>query len=103
MRGMKKTLVIAIVLAALCGGSLFTHLWYRTDDLSLRYNLWKVGLGPAPDHLAWSLMADGHGAPLRGMTKDEIKALFPGAHEGPSHEGSLHEYEKQYNKVGHPR
>jgi hypothetical protein len=96
---MKQTLGVALFVFAFGGASIFTELWYRTDDLSLRYNIWKVGLWPRPDSLAWSLMADSHGVYLKGMTKDEIKALFPGAHEGPSHFGEpLYKYEEQYNQ-----
>lgn len=96
---MKHVLAIFVFLIAFDSGSALGHLYERTDDLSLRYNLWKVGLWPAPDHLACSLMADDRGLYIKGMSKDEIMALFPGAHEGPAHAGEwLHDYEAQYEK-----
>jgi hypothetical protein len=96
---MKYLLAIFVFITAFCGTALLSHLDKRGDDLSLRYNLWKTGLWPAPDHLAWSLYVDGSGSFIRGMSKDEIKALFPGAHEGPAHEGEwLHDYEERYVK-----
>jgi hypothetical protein len=96
---MKKVMAIALFLGALCGGLLVHNLYYRTDALSLRYNLWKIGLWPVPNDLVSSLNADAHGAYLKGKTKDEIKALFPGAHERPSHLGGrLYEVERSYDR-----
>jgi len=93
---MKQTLAIWLFIVAFSGSSLFTELWYRTDDLSLRYNLWKVGLWPRPEHLLGSLIAD-RGGPLRYMTKEEIIELFPEAHENAEHgTGERNKFEKRY-------
>ena len=96
---MKHVFALLIFLAAFGSTALLSHLDRRTDDLSLRYNLWKIGLWPPPDHLASSLMADDCGSYLKGMTKDEVKALFPGSHEGQGHVGGRqHEIEAYYDK-----
>lgn len=98
-RSMKYLFAIFVFMTTFCSTALLSHFDRRTDDLSLRYNLWKVGLWPAPDHLASSLMADGHGLYIKGMSKDEVKALFPGAHEGPGHGGGRrHDFEAAYDK-----
>jgi len=83
-----------VALLAFNSGSLLSHAYERTDKLSLRYNLWKIGLWPAPHHLAGSLMSDNQGSYIKGMSKEEVRALFPGAHGG----GWLHDYELQYKR-----
>jgi hypothetical protein len=91
---MKNILFIFVAILAFSGSGLITHFYYRTDNLSLRYNLWKVGLWPRPDHLAGALLADKQGENvIRGMTKDEIRELFPAAHEEPANE-----YQRRYEK-----
>jgi len=62
--------------------------------MSLRYNLWKIGLHPLPSDLTWSLHGDPHRSDLiRGKSKEEIKEIFPSAHEH-----SANEYQAYYEK-----
>lgn len=90
---MKHILFICVAVVAFGGSGLFTNLYYRTDDLSLRYNLWKAGVWPAPHNLAWAMVADNHGKYIVGMSKDEIIELFPSAHEG-----AANKYQADYEK-----
>jgi len=91
---MKHFFGILIFLAAFGSTALLSHFDQRTDDLSLRYNLWKVGMWPPPKHLAGALIADSDGDRIiRGMTREEIRSLFPHAHEGPANE-----YQQRYEK-----
>ncbi|HRH41156.1 MAG TPA: hypothetical protein PKY82_05885 [Pyrinomonadaceae bacterium] len=92
---MKKLLLFSIALFSFAFCGIFTHFYNRTDDLSLRYNLWKIGLYPYPsDHIANAIIADRNGEKLiRGKTKEQIKQIFPTAHED-----SRNEYQKMYEK-----
>lgn len=91
---MKYLLALFVFLTAFCGTALLSHLYQRTDDLSLRYNLWKLGLWPYPDHGEAALVADRNRDDLvRGKTKDELKAIFPDLHEG-----AVDDYQQNYEK-----
>jgi hypothetical protein len=90
---MKHLLAIFVFLIAFISGSVLSHLYERADNLSLRYNLWKVGLWPVSDQRAYSIMSEN----IKGMSKEEVRAVFPGAHDRPAHEGEwLHDYEAGY-------
>lgn len=90
---MKKVLLILITLSAFSFSGIFTHFYNRTDDLSLRYILWKKGVHPYPSEIIrTALVADNDRNDLiRDKTKEEIKQIFPTAHEE-----SVNDYQKMY-------
>jgi hypothetical protein len=81
---MKKILLLTVAFITFAASGVFTHFYHRSDNLSLRYNLWKHGLHPMPSDVVWSINADPNRSDLiRGKTKEEIKSLFPDFHEQP--------------------
>lgn len=92
---MNKVLLILITLLTFTFGGILAHFYNRTDDLSLRYVFWKKGLYPYPADIIWQgFIADQDRDELiRGKSKDEIKQLFPTAHEE-----AVNDYQKQYEK-----
>ncbi len=85
-----------IALFAFSLGGIFTHFYNREDDISLRYILWKKGLHPYPSKIMWNtLAADRHRNDfIHGKTKEEIKQIFPTAHEE-----SVNDYQKMYEET----
>lgn len=93
---MKKILLILIALSAFSLSGIFTHFYNRTDDLSLRYILWKKGVHPYPSKIIrTALVADTYrNGLIRGKTKEEIKQMFPTAREE-----SVNDYQKMYENT----
>lgn len=92
---MKKILLIAIAFFTFASSGLFAHLYHRTDDLSLHYMLWKKGLWAYPsDIIGHAVFSDrDRDALVRGKTKEEVRQIFPNAHEA-----SINDYQKMYDK-----
>ncbi len=92
---MKKFLLISVALITFAFSGLFSHFYNRTDDLSLRYILWKNNLWSYPsDIIAGGVIADKkRDSFVRGKTKAEVKQLFPTAHEE-----AVNDYQKYYEK-----
>lgn len=92
---MKKILFLLVAFFAFSISGTFTHFYNRTDDLSLRYIFWKKGAYPYPsDIIGHALIADRNRDNLvAGKSKEEIKKLFPSAHEEP-----ISEYQKYYER-----
>lgn len=92
---MKKFLLISVALITFAFSGLFSHFYNRTDDLSLRYILWKNNLWSYPsDIIAGGVIADKkRDSFVRGKTKEEVKQLFPTAHEE-----TVNDYQKYYEK-----
>lgn len=90
---MKKVLWILLAISTFVASGTFTHFYNRTDDLSLRYNLWKIGFYPYPtDHIAHAVISDWkRNSLIKDKTKEEIKQIFPNAREE-----SLTQRQKQY-------
>lgn len=93
---MKKFLWILLAISTFVASETFTHFYNRTDDLSLRYNLWKVGLYPYPtDHIAHALISDRKRNDfIKGKTKEEIKKIFPNAREEFLTDGQKHYFNR---------
>lgn len=92
---MKKFFLISVALITFAFSGLFAHFYNRTDDLSLRYILWKNNLWSYPsDIIASAVIADKkRDSFVRGKTKEEVKKLFPTAYEE-----SVNDYQKRYEK-----
>lgn len=92
---MKKLLPVAVAFFTFAASGLFAHLYNRTDDLSLRYILWKKGFHPRPaDILPGAMLSDRNGnESVFGKTKEEIKEWFPDVHEK-----SINDYQRMYDK-----
>lgn len=92
---MRKILFLLVAFIAFSTSGIFTHFYNRTDNLSLRYILWKKGVYPYPsDIIGHALLADPNRNNLvAGKSKEEIKKLFPTAHEEP-----INQYQKYYEK-----
>ena|SRR5688500_8828678 len=92
---MKKILLILVAFSAFSFSGILTHFYNRTDDLSLRYILWKNNLYLYPSDIIWqSLIADSNRNDLiHGKSKEEIKRIFLTAHEE-----SINDYQKMYER-----
>jgi hypothetical protein len=92
---MKRIFLVFVVLFTFSSSGIIAHLYNRTDDLSLRYILWKNGLYSYPtDIIGQSVIADKNRNNLiNGKTKEEIKQIFPNAHEE-----SINDYQRSYEK-----
>lgn len=67
---MKKLILIFVSLITFAIGGTLTYFNNRTDDMSLRYNLWKLGVYPYPsDHIAHAVISDQKRHNLRVMTR----------------------------------
>lgn len=93
MRKKKIITLVLLVCITFISSVILIHLYSRTDDLSLRYNLWKMRVYPyQPDHIPFSVLADQNRHVLiKGKSINEIKKIFPNAHEN-----SITEQQKQY-------
>ncbi|HQU85183.1 MAG TPA: hypothetical protein PKY59_18735 [Pyrinomonadaceae bacterium] len=92
---MKVILFIVLAFCTFGSSALFTHLYHREDDMSLRYMLWKKGLYPRPDDiLITAVNADRErGKLIYGKSKDEIRQIFPNANKT-----AVSEYQKFYER-----
>jgi len=92
---MRKILILLVGFSAFSISGIFTHFYNRTDDRSLRYILWKKGVHSYPSDIIWqALIADrDRNSLVVGKSKEEIKGIFPTAHEEP-----INEYQKRYEK-----
>lgn len=92
---MKKFFLISVALITFAFSGLFAHFYNRTDDLSLRYILWKNNLWSYPsDIIASAVIADKkRDFFVRGKNKEEVKRIFPMAHAE-----STNDYHKMYEK-----
>lgn len=79
---MKRFLLIFVALFSFAMSGTLTYFYQRTDDYSLGYNLWKIGLYYYPvDHIYPALVADrNRDSLIKGKTIEEIKKIFPEAH-----------------------
>lgn len=92
---MKIILFLALASFTFGSSALFTHLYQREDDMSLRYMLWKKGLYPRPDDiLITAINADPErGRIIYGKSKAEIRQFFPGANKN-----AVSRYQKFYER-----
>ncbi len=82
---MKKVVLVLLLIIAAPISVILIHLYYRTDDLSLRYRLWKNGLYPYQKDVFLNPMYSdpNRNNLIKGKTKEQIMQIFPDSHEAP--------------------
>ena len=92
---MKKLWLIVFAVLTFASSGLFVHFYERTDNLSLRYMLWKNGFYPYPsDIIPEAVLADRESIELiRGKSKAEVRKIFPDVYET-----AINEHQKIYDK-----
>src|SRR5215203_998410 len=91
---MKRELSVLVVLISFMISAIGVGL-FDSEHRPFRYRLWKAGLHPYSSRLVAQAIisdedADGF---IRGKSKEQIKRIFPDAHEV-----AINEYQKYYDK-----
>lgn len=91
---MKKKFFISVALISFIGSAIAAGL-FDSEHRPFRYRLWKVGLHPYSSSLVARAIISDEDANrfVKGKSKEEIKRIFPDAHEA-----AINEYQKYYDK-----
>jgi hypothetical protein len=80
---MKIICLVFVAFLTFSASGIAAHFYNRSDDLSLRYILWKKGLHPYPSEIIhYAVLSDNNRDELiRGKSKEEIRNIFPDTRE----------------------